>query len=162
MTGVQRVLFRSGWSKARNTDRIDRIFRGAIGLAKLYIESYHIWLCYTVENGTEPIDDLKSQIAKVEEKLKARSTDTFSIDFIAVAEELQIRINRVDFLERLDAHILEQEYTIVEFGELSKAYELAEEYSEMHMACELEALIREEHKGVGIWDKIESDSLISG
>ena len=49
-----------GWSKARNTDRIDRIFRGAIGLAKLYIESYRIWLCYTVENCIEPIDDLKS------------------------------------------------------------------------------------------------------
>ena len=94
--------------------------------------------------------------------MKARPTDTFSIDFIAVAEELQIRVKRVDYLERLDARILEQEYTIVGFGELSKAYELAEEYLEMHMVRELEALIREKHKGVGIQDKIWSDSLISG
>jgi hypothetical protein len=135
-------------------DQIDRIFRDAISLAKLYVESYHIWLCYTVENGIEPIDDLKSQTVKAEKKLKARPTDTFSIDFIAVAEELQIRINRVHFLERLHARILEQEYTIVGFGELSKAYELADEYLEMHMARELEALIREKRKGVGIQDKI--------
>ena len=86
--------------------------------------------------------------------MKARPTDTFSIDFIAVAEELQIRINRVDFLERLDTRILEQGYTIVGFGELSKAYELADEYLEMHMARELEALIREKRKGVGIQDEI--------
>jgi len=135
-------------------DQIDRIYRDAIDLAKLYIESYHIWLCYTVENGVEPIDDLKSQIAKAEEKLKASPTDTFSIDFIAVAKELQIHTNRVDLPERLDARILEQEYTIVGFGELSKAYELAEEYLEMRMARELEALIREKRKGVGIQDKI--------
>jgi len=115
---------------------------------------YSRQLCYTVENGIEPIDDLKSQIAKAEEKLKARPTDTFSIDFIAVAKELQIRISRVDLPERLDACILEQEYIIVGFRELSKAYELAEEYLEMHMARELEALIREKRKGVGIQDKI--------
>ena len=36
------------------------------------------------------------------------------------------------------------------FGELSKAYELAEEYLEMHMAREPEALVREKRKGVGI------------
>jgi hypothetical protein len=40
----------------------------------------------------------------------------------------------------------------VGFGELSKAYELADEYLEMHMARELEALIREKRKGVGIQD----------
>jgi len=33
-----------GWSRTRNMDQIDRIFQDAIGLAKLYIESYHIWL----------------------------------------------------------------------------------------------------------------------
>ena len=141
-------------------DRLN--LRDAVGLAKLYIESYHIWLCYTVENGIEPIGDLKPRIAKAREKLKARPTDRFSIDFIAVAKELRIRVNRVNFLERLDARILEQEYTIVGFGELSKAYELADEYLEMHMARELEALIREKHKGVGIQDKIWPDSLISG
>lgn len=42
----------------------------------------------------------------------------------------------------------------MEFGELSKAYELAEEYLETHVARELEALIREKRKGVGIQDKI--------
>jgi hypothetical protein len=133
-------------------DRLN--LRGRHRPCKLYIESYHIWLCYTVENGIEPIDDLKSQIAKAEEKLKAHPTDTFSIDFIAVAEELQIRTNRVNFLERLYARILEREYTIVGLGELSKAYELAEEYLEMHMAREPEALIWEKRKGVGIQDKI--------
>jgi hypothetical protein len=133
-------------------DRLN--LRGRHRPRELYIESYHIWLCYTVENGIEPIDDLKSQIAEAEEKLKARPTDTFSIDFIAVAEELQIRTNRVNFLERLYARILEREYTIVGLGELSKAYELAEEYPEMHMAREPEALIREKRKGVGIQDKI--------
>ena len=49
-----------GWSRTWNMDQIDRIFQDAIGLAKLYIESYHIWPCYTVENRIEPIDDLKS------------------------------------------------------------------------------------------------------
>lgn len=75
-----------GWSRTWKMDRIDRIFGDAIGLAKLYIESYHIWPCYTVENGIEPMGDLKSRIAKAEEKLKARPTDTFSIDFLLLPE----------------------------------------------------------------------------
>ena len=54
------VFWLRGWSRTPNMGQIDRIFRDAIGLTKLYIESYHIWLCYTVENGIEPIDDLKS------------------------------------------------------------------------------------------------------
>jgi tetrahydromethanopterin S-methyltransferase subunit B len=142
-----------GWRKARNMDRIDRIFRDAIDLAKLFIVCYHVRLCYTVEDGIDFIGDLKDQITKAEEKLKARPTDTFSAEFIAVAEELQLRINRVDFLERLDARILGEEYNVVGYGELSNAYALAEEYFEMHMARELEVLIKEKRGGVSVQDK---------
>ena len=42
----------------------------------------------------------------------------------------------------------------MEFGELSKAYELAEEYLEMYMACELE----KERKGATPYPPVQSQS----